>query len=62
MNAGFDGRKILVADSEFLGEEDLFRVTHTLGASTRDALNAAHRWLEREASPPGGLPEFRGEA
>jgi SulP family sulfate permease len=48
--------------SEFLGEEDVFPVTDTLGASTMDALDAAHRWLEQEAPSPGGLPEFRGEA
>lgn len=62
MNAGSDGRKNLVAGSEFLGGEDLFPVTRTLGASTRDALDAAHRWLERDAPSPEGLPEFRGEA
>jgi hypothetical protein len=62
MHAAFDGRKNPAADSEFLGEEDVFTVTHTLGASTRDALDVAHRWLEREVLSPGGLPEFRVEA
>jgi len=33
--------------SETLGPEDVFVITDTLGASTRDALAAARRWLEQ---------------
>jgi hypothetical protein len=62
MNAAFDGRGNLEAGSEFLGADYVVPVTDTLAASTRDALDAAHRWLEREAPSPGGLPEPRGEA
>lgn len=35
--------------SEVLGDEDVFVITDTLGASTRAALAAAERWLEGDA-------------
>jgi SulP family sulfate permease len=43
--------------NEILGEENVFLATTTVGASTREALNAAQRWLQEppveEVKDPG---------
>jgi hypothetical protein len=40
--------------SDILGPENVFVATTTLGASTRDALAAAQRWLDETPAPEDG--------